>query len=159
MKNGGSSVAKPVELWREIELACVAGMSFVDAEKQFGVKSNTIRIRATRQKWPTPAAIARRAKQLTIRQSPSALDKIAETWTEKAELHRGAAFDKASKAVALSKIAPPKTWHDFDLADKAARRAAGLDNTEVVQQTLVNINEMAEGEVIDIAPAKAHSGS
>jgi hypothetical protein len=155
MKNGGSSVAYPVELWREIELACVAGMSFVDAEKQFGVKSNTIRIRATRLNWPTPAAIARRAKQLTTRPSPSALDKVAESWTEKAELHRGAAFAKASKAIAASKIAPPRTWHDFDLADKAARRAAGLDNTEVVQQTLVNINEMAEGEVIEAEPASS----
>jgi len=150
MKNGGGCVAHPVELWREIELACVAGMSFADAAKEFGIKSNTIRIRATRLKWPTPAAIARRAKQLTTRPTPSALDKVAENWTEKAELHRGAAFDKASKAVSASRIAPPKTWHDFDIADKAARRAAGLDNTEVVQQTLVNINEMAEGEVIDL---------
>lgn len=155
MKNGGSPVYKPLELWREIELACVGGMSFVEAEKQFGVKSNTIRVRATRNKWPTPAAIARRAKQLTIRPATTALDKAAETWNEKAELHRGAAFDKASKAIAASKIAPPKTWHDFDLADKAARRAAGLDNTEVVQQTLVNINEMAEGEVIEAEPVNS----
>lgn len=38
-------------------------------------------------------------------------------------------------------MCPPQSWKDFDLADRAARRAAGLENAEVVQQTLIQINE------------------
>jgi hypothetical protein len=37
---------------------------------------------------------------------------------------------------------PPKSWKEFDLPDRAARRAAGLENADVVQQTLIHINEI-----------------
>jgi hypothetical protein len=149
--HGGTNIPVPIELWRQIELACVAGMSYSDAAEQFGVKVNTIRAKAVRNNWPTPQNVGKRAKQLAAKPSATkALDKIAEGWQEKAENHRLTVFDKTSKAIAGSVLRPPKNWRDFDIVDKAARRAAGLDNTEVVQQTLVNINEISEGEIVDL---------
>jgi hypothetical protein len=37
---------------------------------------------------------------------------------------------------------PLKSWKEFDLADRAARREAGLENPDVVQQTLIHLNEI-----------------
>ncbi len=43
---------------------------------------------------------------------------------------------------------PPHSWKEFDVADRAARRAAGLENAEGTQQTfLICVNEIEDGEV------------
>ena len=149
--HGGIVTHVPLETWRQIELACVAGMSYSEAANQFGIKTNTVRAKAARNNWPTPQNVAKRTKQLAAQPSTTkALDKIAEGWQEKAENHRLTVFTKTSKAIAESSLRPPKNWRDFDIVDKAARRSAGLDNTEVLQQTLVNINEINEGEISDL---------
>jgi hypothetical protein len=44
---------------------------------------------------------------------------------------------------------PPKSWKEFDLADRAARRAAGLENADVVQQTLIHLNEIGAEQPIE----------
>ena len=44
---------------------------------------------------------------------------------------------------------PPKSWKEFDLADRAARRAAGLENADVIQQTLIHINELDAEQPIE----------
>ena len=152
-RHGGTVTHLPLEVWRQVELACVAGMSYSEAAKQFGVKVNTVRAKAVRHNWPTPQNVGKRAKELSAKPSATtALDKIAGDWQEKAENHRVTVFDKTSTAIAKSNLQPPKNWKDFDIVDKAARRSAGLDNTEVLQQTLVNINEIAEGEIVDLNP-------
>jgi hypothetical protein len=44
-----------------------------------------------------------------------------------------------------TKIKPPATWREAEVADKMARRAAGLDNSENVQQALlINLNESVD---------------
>jgi hypothetical protein len=55
------------------------------------------------------------------------------------------AASPASGAVKKAKMHPPKSWKEFDLADRAARRVANLENAEVVQQTLIHINDAIEG--------------
>jgi hypothetical protein len=44
---------------------------------------------------------------------------------------------------------PPKSWKEFDLADRAARRAAGLESADVVQQTLIHLNEIGAEQPIE----------
>ena len=58
-------------------------------------------------------------------------------------------FDKASGAIEKARMRPPKSWREFDLADRVARRAAGLENADVVQQTLIHIDEMGAEEPIE----------
>jgi hypothetical protein len=42
-------------------------------------------------------------------------------------------------------------WKEFDVSDRAARRAAGLENAEVVQQTLIHVSdEDFDSQVIDL---------
>ena len=142
--------------WREIELACVSGLTFKEAEARFNVKEGTIRKRALRHNWPTPAAIGRRAKQLATRPNTSqdaTINAIAVTLSERGKKHAELVFEKGSKAIAKSKITPPRNWKDFEIADKVTRRAAGLDTAENVQQTLIQINEDAESDVIPVEDA------
>jgi hypothetical protein len=51
-------------------------------------------------------------------------------------------------------MCPPKSWKEFDLANRAPRRAANLENAEIVQQSLlIHVNEAIDGfesEVIDL---------
>ena len=58
-------------------------------------------------------------------------------------------FDKASGAIEKAKMRPPKSWKEFDLADRAARRAAGLENADVIQQTLIHVNELDAEQPIE----------
>ena len=58
-------------------------------------------------------------------------------------------FDKTSGAIEKAKMRPPKSWKEFDLADRAARRAAGLENADIIQQTLIHINELDAEQPIE----------
>jgi len=125
--------------WGIIERTCIAGMTFMDAAREFGVKEDTIRKRARRYNWPVSKAIGKAAQRAV--QNAEVVDRTAQDWLAKGNAHRTVVFDKASGAIAKANMTPPRSWREFDLADRAARRAAGLENAEVVQQTLIHINE------------------
>lgn len=140
INKSGASLAD----WEVIERECIAGLSFPDAERKFGVKADTIRKHARRGQWPTPYAIVRRARELA---KPSrALDSAAESWNERGEKHRELAFEKTNESIKKFRIRAPANFRELEAADKVARRAAGLENAETIQQTLVQINEAGDAE-------------
>src|SRR5438552_14059056 len=132
----GSRVAIP---WDVIERTCIAGMSFMSAAEDFAVKEDTIRKRARRYNWPVPKAIGKAVQKAV--QNEQVAERTAQDWLDKSSAHRAIVFDKAHGAITEATMRPPQSWKDFDLADRAARRASGLENAEVVQQTLIQINE------------------
>ncbi len=135
--------------WEIIERTCIAGMTFMDAAKEFGVKEDTIRKRARRYNWPVSKAIGKAVQKAV--QNAEVVDRTAQDWLSKGEAHRAVVFDKASGAIKKANMRVPQSWKEFDLADRVARRAAGLENSEVVQQTLIHINEPgADSEVINL---------
>jgi hypothetical protein len=142
----GSKVSIP---WGIIERTCIAGMTFMDAAREFGVKEDTIRKRARRYKWPVSKAIGKAVQKAV--QNAEVVDRTAQDWLAKGNAHRTVVFDKASRAIKKAKMRPPESWKEFDLADRAARRAAGLENAEAVQQTLININDLDASEIIDLS--------
>ena len=157
--NSGTCSKVPIP-WEIIERTCIAGMTFMDAAKEFGVKEDTIRKRARRYRWPVVRAIGQAVQKAV--QNTEVTERAAQDWLTKGEAHRAVVFDKASGAIKKANMRVPQSWKEFDLADRAARRAAGLENAEVVQQTLIHINEPgADSEVIDLnlVPARATSES
>jgi hypothetical protein len=135
--------------WGIIERTCIAGMTFMDAAREFGVKEDTIRKRARRYNWPVSKAIGKAVQRAV--QNAEVVDRTAQDWLAKGNAHRTVVFDKASDAIAKANMTPPQSWKEFDLADRAARRAAGLENAEVVQQTLIHINDEGfDSQVIDL---------
>src|SRR5437763_121699 len=139
-----ASDSKPAIEWDIIERACIVGMTFMSAAKEFGVKEDTIRKRARRYNWPVAKAIGKAVQKAV--QNEQVAERTAQDWLAKSSAHRGVVFDKAHGAITEAKMCPPQSWKDFDLADRAARRASGLENAEVVQQTLIQINEAINDE-------------
>lgn len=169
--------------WDEIEKLAIAGVDYPELSRRFDISQNTIRVRARRHKWPTPLAIACRVKQLkakTPSQAPDLIDAAAQDWHARGEAHRKTAFEKANKSMKKFKVKAPKNFRELKVADDVARRAAGLDISEVNQQTLImmhekvnqfdeepeEIQEIIEAEVIVEAlpssgnePENEHSGT
>jgi hypothetical protein len=146
----GSRAAIP---WEIIERTCIAGMTFMDAAKQFEVKEDTIRKRARRYKWPVSKAIAKVVQRAV--QNEEVAERAAQDWLAKGEAHRTVVFEKAHGAIVKAKMSPPKSWKEFELADKAARRAADLENDEAAQHiSLIQLNDAINDYEL---PIEAHS--
>jgi hypothetical protein len=129
--------------WDIVERTCIAGMTFMDAAQEFGIKEDTIRKRARRYKWPVARAIGKAVQRAV--QNAEVAERTAQDWLAKGNAHRTVVFEKASGAIAKANMTPPKSWKEFDLADRAARRSAGLENADVIQQTLIQLNERIDG--------------
>jgi hypothetical protein len=102
-------------------------------------------MKSRRDKWPVPSRVEERARQLQAslqRQIEAAQDRrngndvttenLAQDWVSRGEAHRQLAFSLAHDALrkAAKKGLPVRNWRDADLADKTARRNAGLDSDE-----------------------------
>jgi hypothetical protein len=101
-------------------------------------------MRAKRHGWAVPSKIAKRVealqKSVTERAvcegnracNDQAANVIAESWAERGEVHRAVAFQLAhdSLKAAAKKGLSIESWRDADLADKTARRNAGLDDSD-----------------------------
>jgi hypothetical protein len=132
--------------WEAVKAACVAGMGFSEASRAFGIRSpHAIIMKCRRDKWPIPSRVKERARQLQAslqRRSEAAerrrdgneitTETLAQSWAEKGEAHRALAFQLAhdSLKAAARRGLPIESWRDADLADKSARRNAGLDSEE-----------------------------
>lgn len=161
--------------WENIKTAVCGGIPYRDVSRSFNVKEMTIRQRAFREKWPTPANVQAKIEELRARIIPSKpLDNnklstekgqdfqlvngdmsrdlttmIASDWLTKGEEHRQIMYKISQKALStVSKRAQKlENWQDIERADKAARRATGLDGGDEakvnVSLTLVNQRIMA----------------
>ena len=128
--------------WQPIRIAVMTGgLSYEEAAKKFGVKANTIGQKAKREGWKVTdlqKAEVERAKALS--------SAVKESWAERGENHRRTMFDLASRAIEASSLAAPKNWRDMETADKIARRAAGLEDSDAQGRTIVNLALLGDGE-------------
>lgn len=118
------------------------------AAKHFNVKEDTIRKRAKRHLWPLPSVIAAKALALksagTVQkaQNGALSDQVVKTLAERGEEHAKTVFDLASTELAKLKKLPIRNWKDAEIADKAARRAAGMGNDdEGARVSIIQLNE------------------
>jgi len=134
--------------WKNVKNACeIEGLTITEVCARYKLKDPAIYARATRAKWKVISSIEKRAKELQKREAE--LTTTAAQWAKRGEAHRFLVFDKASGAIQKAKMRPPKSWKEFDLADRAARRAAGLESADVVQQTLIHLNEIGAEQPIE----------
>jgi hypothetical protein len=134
--------------WSEVKNACeIEDLTITEVCTRFRLKYPAVYARATRGNWKVISSINKRAKELQKREAE--LTTTAAQWAKRGEAHRFLVLDKASGAIQKAKMRPPKSWKEFDLADRAARRAAGLKNADVVQQTLIHLNEIGAEEPIE----------
>jgi hypothetical protein len=48
-------------------------------------------------------------------------------------------FEKANSALREANLPAPRTWKDAQIADSMARKAAGLEDSENMKSTIVNV--------------------
>jgi hypothetical protein len=133
------------ETWKAVEAAvCIGGLGYTECGRKFNVSAHAIIMKAKRNGWAVPSKIAKRVealqKSVTERAvcevnrhcNDQAVEIIAQSWVERGEAHRALAFDLAHDSLrkAAKTGLPIENWRDADLADKTARRNAGLDSEE-----------------------------
>jgi hypothetical protein len=132
--------------WDAVKAACVAGIGYSEAARVFGIRSpHAIIMKSRRDRWPIPDRVEQRAQALQARlqrrseaaqerrnDNDATTETLAQSWTEKGEAHRALAFQLAHDSLrkAAKTGLPIENWRDADLADKTARRNAGLDSEE-----------------------------
>ena len=110
-------------------------LTAAEAARQFKLSREVIYARAKRHGWRLISHVEKQKLQKDKKRD----------WGKSGEAHREAAFKVAHESLKKFKAIKPKSFKELDLADRIARRAAGLENDSIVQQTLVHINEAVEG--------------
>ena len=130
------------ETWKAVEAAiCIGGLGYSECGRKFNVSPHAIIMKAKRHGWAVPSRIAERTKALQARYKACESDRnsneeviqaVAQSWAERGEQHRLLAFQLAHNSLkrAAKRGLPIEDWRDADLADKTARRNAGLDSEE-----------------------------
>ncbi len=107
-----------------------------EAARKWKLAPEAVYAKAKRQGW---RLINHKQKQKLLAESGKP------DWGKRGESHREKAFKVAHDSLKKFRTRAPKDFKELDIADRIARRAAGLENDSVVQQTLVHINEAVEG--------------
>lgn len=150
------------EQWEQVKQACIAGMSYRDAEKVFKVDYFAVKQRAWREEWPTPLKLEkmRREKSVTpVLQEGQLSEKRPETalqaLTESMEGYRSRTIlglaKLAEKGVsrAVSADLPVENWQDAKLVADIAMKLHQVGQ-ESVQVNICNaFADMGEGAVIE----------
>jgi hypothetical protein len=129
------------------------------------VNASAIRTRMKRHKWkgiPDGRTLVAQEKQSVTNSSDQPGD-----FSSRVVAHRENVFKKATDSLGKVKRIPVHNAKDFDIVDKIARRAAGIDDNEMGKTAvLIHINDAIEahGEnqpieatVIPCLPAPVHS--
>ena len=133
------------QTWKAVEAAvCIGGLGYSEAGRKFGIEPHAIMMKAKRHGWALPSMIEKRVEALQKSVTERAVcegnracndqagEIIAQSWSEKAEAHRAIAFDLAHASLrkAARMACQSSLGADADLADKSARRNAGLDDSD-----------------------------
>lgn len=123
-------------------------MDYADVEKKHNVPYNLLVTWTRRNKWPTKAKTKKILAKVGSEVNEQTAQTIAKTLLARGQAHAEKVFAKASLACATSKVSAPKNWKDFEIADRVARRAAGMnDDQTVLNTTLVHINEARDEDI------------
>lgn len=126
-------------------------MDYADVEKKHNVPYNMLVTWARRNKWPTKAKTKKLIAKVGGEVNEQTAQTIAKTLLARGQAHAEKVFSKASQACATSKVSAPKNWKDFEIADRVARRAAGMnDDQPILNATLVHINESHDDEIVPV---------
>jgi nucleoid DNA-binding protein len=115
-------------------------MTVPEAAAKYNIKENTIRVKSRRNKWVTP----RRVAAVLRNRDHAAIAKVAKDWLAEGEKHREKVFDIATNSLKRVKKITVRNAKDFEIVDKAARRAAGLETADTQIGVLIQMNERME---------------
>lgn len=139
--HAGGMPAKEVCDWKKVERYCVAGHSFKEAAKRFGIKENTVKVRACKRDWPTHGrALAHLRK--TEAMIPEGKQKFGakELAESMKELHDEGSFHilklAHKKALRLRTLPAIETIQDVGTLAKLIKTTSGQDNNNAPQVSI-----------------------
>ena len=141
--------ALPVN-WYAIRIEFAHGVSIPELAKKYDISDGTLKARCSREKWVEmrPEFHATIATDAVLDAAKQGAKVAAQSWIERGESYRRMIFEKTSKLMEQATLAPPKNWKDAEVADKMARRAAGLDNLETQVNTIIGIGSLDDAPVM-----------
>ncbi len=133
-------------------------MDYEEVSKKHGVSYNLLLTWARRKNWLTKAKTKKVIAKVGAEVSDQTAAAVAKSLLARGQAHAEKVFSKASIACERSKIQAPKNWKDFEIADRVARRASGLnDDTQTgVNISLVHINEASDEEIEPVISQPSH---
>jgi hypothetical protein len=142
------------ETWKAVEMAiCIGNLGFSECGNQFQISPHAIMMRAKRHGWALPSMIQKRVealqKSVTERAvcedyrngNAEVIEAVAQSWSERGEAHRALVYGLTNAALKKVAKAPPplESWSDIEKADRAGRRACGLDDSEAARNVSVGM--------------------
>lgn len=136
--------------WDAIRIEFSHGVSIPTLAKKYEVSEGTLKARSSREKWieMRPEAHATKTQPPVVEAAKEVAKTVAESWAEKGERYRKMVFGKTASLVEQATLNPPKNWKDVEIADKIARRAAGLDNLETQVNTIIGLGSLDDGPMV-----------
>jgi len=135
--------------WEAIKEAYIAGIAPKDLSAKFSKTASAIRSRATFEQWPSPKRMNKILKtgvkpdmdsiyRANVSENTTIARNLAvESWAARGADHRENVFTLASSALKKNRLTKITSWKDAEIADKMARRAAGLKD-DAVPSAVVN---------------------
>jgi hypothetical protein len=137
-----------------------SGQSFPDISEATGVPVNEIKALKSKGRWTRqPKKQIALATANLAKDDADAADILAAAdealHNNPGKRHSALIFKRVHAALAGLKTLPPlKTWKDIEMADKIARRAAGLDREGAGGGTVINLGIISSGYKPKVAPPK-----
>jgi hypothetical protein len=145
--------------WDKIKEVAEKGTPLVDVAKLFNISKDSVRMRSARENWNTPKRVQNKLNKAVgvqsrrVAENQSIEEQLIDAKTGQISTATSTAvdFDQATKdyrskgvlkmARLLDQtiIAPPRTWKDYDIADKMMRRLLGIDDNEGKSNTIVSL--------------------
>lgn len=120
--------------WQAIRDAYLLGASLRDSAERYGLNYETVKRRATREKWPKPRDV------LPLANDPSLIPPTVvagQSLARRGELHRERVAALVEQALAAALPPALNNWSDIATAVKLGNQAFGLDKPE---GSIVSIN-------------------
>lgn len=158
----------PKETWDAIEEGWSRCVSAVELGRKYGVDPLHIERHAISYKWPHPSPkklvkyakkVIKQVEEVAVSENISPAAAIARVgappdWASLGQRYREMIFGHVNGALESLNLEPPKTWRDFEIADRMARKAVGLESGEgTTVQTIIPIGDNF-GVERDVTPAK-----
>lgn len=137
-----------------------SGQSFPDIAEATGIPVTEVKSLKVKGRWVrNPKKQLAVAETQLVTDEAEAADILAAAdealHTNPGKRHSAMVFKKVHAALAGMKSLPPlKNWKDIEMADKIARRAAGLDREGAGGGTVINLGIIAGNYKPRVAPSK-----
>lgn len=123
--------------WDVIRVEFAHGVKLEDLATKYGIKFGTLAARSSREGW------MQTRPETHANPLHSALTEGAKTQgmslQEAGQAYAARMFKKVSALAEAANLPAPRSYKDLELADKVARRAAGLENVETQVNTIIGV--------------------